>query len=147
MRIRRAAVVAVVPVLAVPLTATPAQAASPVRFSVIQFNPSGSDTHSNRQINREWAKITNHGQRTRTLTGWRVRDRAGHVFRFPSFRLGSGATVTLHTGKGRDGARNLYWGQGWYVWNNTGDRATLKNRSGAVADTCSWGGSGPRVRC
>jgi hypothetical protein len=36
-------------------------------------------------------------------------------------------------------------GKGWYVWNNTGDKATSRDSSGALKDTCTWGdGSGIR---
>ena len=31
-----------------------------------------------------------------------------------------------------------YWHEQWYVWNNTGDKAILRNSSGGTVDTCSW---------
>jgi hypothetical protein len=34
---------------------------------------------------------------------------------------------------------------GWYVWNNTGDKATSRDSSGALKDTCSWGDSSDGV--
>lgn len=34
-------------------------------------------------------------------------------------------------------AKNVYWGSGNYIWNNTGDTATLRNASGKTVDTCS----------
>jgi hypothetical protein len=77
---------------------------------------------------------TNHGGKARRLTGWAIRDAAGHVYRFPRFRLRPGSSVRLHTGKGRNTRRNLYWGSSWYIWNNTGDKATLKNRPGTRID-------------
>ena len=40
-------------------------------------------------------------------------------------------------------AAHRYWGASSYVWNNTGDKATLKNNAGAKVDTCTWGSSGP----
>ena len=40
----------------------------------------------------------------------------------------------------------LYWNQGWYVWNNTGDKARLITPAGSLVDTCQWGsGSGYRA--
>jgi hypothetical protein len=33
---------------------------------------------------------------------------------------------------------NRYWGHHWYIWNNTGDRATLKNASGTVMARCGY---------
>jgi hypothetical protein len=63
------------------------------------------------------------------LTGWTLRDRAGHVYRFRYIRLGPGHSVTVHTGKGDNRSGQRYWGQGYYVWNNDGDRATLRSGS------------------
>jgi hypothetical protein len=34
------------------------------------------------------------------------------------------STVTIYTGKGKNTATKLYWGMGWYVWNNEGDTAS-----------------------
>jgi len=36
---------------------------------------------------------------------------------------------------------NLYWGQSWYVWNNTGDMATLVKKDGVIRDTCAYKGT------
>ena len=139
MRARSFAVGIVAAVLALPLTAGEADAASPVRFSGAQYNSPGSDTGSNASLNAEWIRVTNHGSKARSLTGWTIRDAAGHVYRFPRFRLPPGSSVRLHTGKGRNTSRNLYWGKSWYIWNNTGDKAVLKNRAGARIDVCRWG--------
>ncbi len=35
---------------------------------------------------------------------------------------------------------NRYQRRSWYVWNSTGDRATLKNASGTVQSRCSCSG-------
>jgi len=51
--------------------------------------------------------------------------------------------VKIHTGHGADTAKNGYWGQSNYVWNNTGDKATLVRAGGRVVDFCKWGASGP----
>jgi hypothetical protein len=48
---------------------------------------------------------------------------------------------------GTNTAANRYQGRKAYVWNNTGDQATLKNSSGTTIDTCSWGGSGSSTYC
>ena len=72
-----------------------------------------------------------------------MRDLANHVYTVPSFKLGAGKSVKLHTGKGTNSSTDLYWGRGYYVWNNTGDKAILRNSSGTTNDTCTWGdGSG-----
>jgi hypothetical protein len=131
-------------VTALSLIALPANAASAIQFRKIQYDPSGSDLPAtNYQLNREYVTITNTGTTTRTLTGWTVRDLANHVYTIPSFKLGPGKSVRLHTGKGTNTSTDLYWGKGWYVWNNTGDKATSRDSSGALKDTCTWGdGSG-----
>jgi hypothetical protein len=41
--------------------------------------------------------------------------------------------------KGTNTRSNLYWGRGWYVWNNTGDKAILRSSRGTLKDTCEWG--------
>jgi len=65
------------------------------------------------------------------------------VCRFPSgYYLGAGKTVMVHTGRGSSTTLNRYWGQDQYVWNNTGDKATLTSKSGTVVDTCKWSGAG-----
>ena len=123
--------------------ASPAEAVSPVRFSGVQYDSPGDDTGSNRSLNGEWVRITNHASRAKVMTGWKLRDRTGYLYVFPTFTLGAGRSVRVHTGSGTNTSTDLYWRLGTYVWNNTGDKATLKNRSGVVVDTCSWGdGSG-----
>ena len=103
------------------------------------YDPPGPDTGTNANLNREWVAIKNFGQQTRQLRGWTLRDTAGHVFAFPRFRLRAGTTVRVHTGDGQATRHDLYWGIGKYVWNNTGDRATVRNRDGRLIDRCRWG--------
>ena len=84
----------------------------------------------------------------RDLTGWTIRDPQGHIFKFPmSFKLEPGKTVKVHTGKGTDTNKDLYWKQDGYVWNNEGDKAILKNKSKTVVDTCKWGSGGSSTTC
>jgi Lamin Tail Domain len=137
MRIRALLVACLVAALSV--VALPANAASAIQFRKIQYDPSGSDVRTNYQLNREYVTLTNTGTTTRTLTGWTVRDLANHIYAFPSFKLGPGKSVRLHTGKGTNTSTDLYWGRGSYVWNNTGDKATSRDSTGALKDTCTWG--------
>jgi hypothetical protein len=48
------------------------------------------------------------------------------------------APVKVHTGIGGNTSNNLYWRSGGYVWNQTGDTATLKNATGNLVDRCSY---------
>lgn len=135
-------------VAALTLVASPAEAATPaVHFSYAYYNSPGSDTGSNTSLNAEYVRLHNSGSTNRSLTGWTIRDASSHVYTFGTFTLKAGTSVTLHTGKGTNTATNRYWGRSAYVWNNTGDKATLKNSSGTTIDTCSWGSSGSTTTC
>jgi Lamin Tail Domain len=141
-----AALTAALAVAAV-VIAPAADASSAVRLGKIQYNSPGSDTGSNASLNAEFVTITNHAAKRRTLTGWTLRDASHHVYRFPTFSLGSGASVRVHTGNGSNGAHDLYWRSSSYIWNNTGDKAILRNGAGTTLDTCSWGSGTGTVSC
>jgi hypothetical protein len=49
------------------------------------------------------------------------------------------ASVRIHTGKGTNTSTDRYWGRSWYVWNNTGDKAYLRNPDFVLRDSCEWG--------
>ncbi|WP_083979920.1 lamin tail domain-containing protein [Demequina salsinemoris] len=125
----------------------PADAASAVRFSYVQYNSPGSDRGSNTSLNAEYIVVKNYSSKSRNITGWTVRDKAGHVYKFGTLTLKPGATVTLHTGKGSNSSKHRYWRSTWYIWNNDGDVAVLKNRAGTKVDTCTWGSSGSARKC
>ena len=134
--------------IAATLSPAPAANAAPaIRFSRVYFDSPGNDTGSNWSLNHEWARVHNYSSRARTLTGWTIRDTSGHVYRFPTFTLRAGYSVTLHTGRGTNTRTNLYWDADNYVWNNDGDKAILKNRAGTRIDTCSWTGAGSYKNC
>ena len=119
-----------------------------VKIRAIYFDPPGSDTGSNASLNEEWVKLKNVTSSRKTLTDWTLGDAAGHVYLFGAFSLAAGAAVKAHTGSGADTASNLYWGEGGYIWNNTGDTATLRNAAGSVVDRCSYTSSAdPRATC
>jgi hypothetical protein len=147
MRSRAAVAAATASLLIVPLTAVEATSAPVIRFSRIQYDSPGADTGSNKSLNAEWARVTNYGSKALVLTGWTIRDPEGHVYRFPKFRLKPDRSVRLHTGKGTNTARDLYWRQDWYVWNNTGDKAILKNKAKVTVDVCKWGAGGGSTAC
>jgi hypothetical protein len=147
MRLAHLPAVLVGAALAVAVLPSTADAASAVRLGRTQYDSPGSDTGSNLSLNGEWVTITNHAATKRSLTGWTLRDAQSHVYRFPAFTLAAGASVRVHTGRGSNGAHNLYWGSAGYIWNNTGDKATLKNSAGTVLDTCGWGSGSGVVSC
>src|SRR3954453_1807121 len=147
MRLAHLSAVAVVAALAVAVLPSTADAGSAVRLRRLQYDSPGSDTGSTLSLNAEWVTITNHAATKRTMTGWTLRDAQSHVYRFPAFTLAAGASVRVHTGRGSNGAHHLYWGSAGYIWNNTGDKGTLKNSAGTVLDTCGWGSGSGVVSC
>jgi Lamin Tail Domain len=150
MRIRTAAIAAVAIAVAGLCTAAPAAAASTsgIAISAIYFDSPGPDSGSNGSLNAEWVKIKNVTGHRKSLTGCTLRDASSHVYRFPTFRLGAHAVAYIHTGYGMNRPHQLYWRSSWYVWNNTGDRATLRNAGGGRVDRCSHTRSAdPRANC
>ena len=118
------------------------------RITAIYFDSPGSDTGSNSSLNAEWVRIKNATSTRKTLTGWTLHDSSTHVYVFPTFALGAGASVKVHTGSGANTAGNLYWHEGFYVWNNSGDTATLTNAAGTVVDRCGYTSSAdPEAPC
>jgi hypothetical protein len=134
-------------VAAFSLIAVPAQAApATVYIYKVYYNSPGSDTGSNTSPNAEHVVIRNDDDVSHSVSGWTVRDAAGHVYKFGTLRLGAGKQAVIHTGKGTtyttSTSRHLYWGRGWYVWNNTGDKVILRRADGSLKDTCSYPGEG-----
>jgi len=130
------------------LPATSAEAATSVlRFSKVYYNSPGSDTGSNSSLNGEWIRITNYGSGKHSLTGWTVRDKQNHVYKFGTFTLSAGSSVTLYTGAGTNSWNKRYWHSAYYIWNNTGDTAYLRDASGTSKDSCSWGSTGASKYC
>lgn len=96
----------------------------------IHANAPGND-HTN--PNAESVVFENTGQNALDLSGWTVRDEAGHVYTFPpGFVLEPGERVRLHTGRGRDSQIDLYWGSTSAIWNNGGDTITVRNAGGEI---------------
>ena len=126
---------------------SPAEAASTVRIYKVYVNSPGSDTRTNTSLNAEYVQIKNYSSTAKYITGWTVRDITGYTYKFPTTRIAAGATVVLHTGKGTNSGAHRYWQRGSYVWNNDGDKAWLKNSSGTVMHTCSWGTTSSYKMC
>ena len=123
---------------------TPAQAASPVQITKVYVNSPGSDLPTtNAKVNSEYTVIKNTGTSTQTMTGWTLRDQSNHVYKFGTFSLGAGKTVVLRTGKGTNSATTRFWGSSYYIWNNTGDTAYLRNAAGTTMDSCAWTTTAP----
>lgn len=131
-------------VLAVILPAAlPASAATPaLKFGTFLADPKGNDLPiSTSKLNAEYIVVSNTTSKSIVLTGYKVHDDGRKfTFAFPrGYTLGAKKSVTLHTGSGRNSAAHLYWGKtNTYVWNNTGDTATLLNAKGAKVNSCTY---------
>jgi hypothetical protein len=119
-----------------------------VKITAIYFDSPGPDSGGNKSLDHEWVKLANTSKTTATLSGWTLVDASHNRYRFPAFTLKPGQTVRIRTGHGHDGAHNLYQDSGSYIWNNTGDTATLKAGNGKRVDRCSYtSASDPEARC
>jgi hypothetical protein len=128
------------------LLTTATAATAQVKIGFVYYDSPGSDTGSNASLNGEYVKIKNTGTAAKVLTGWRLHDTSRHRYTFGTFTLCGGCHVNVHTGSGGNTAKNRFWGSGAYIWNNTGDKATLVKPGGGIVDTCSWGPSPPSFK-
>jgi hypothetical protein len=136
-----AALAALAPALPAAAAAPAHAARHPVIISGIYYNSPGSDRGGNASLNHEWVRLHNTTGHAISLTGWTLRDKAHHVYRFGRYRLRAHGSVKIHTGHGRNTRGNRYWRHSWYIWNNTGDTATLKTAGGTVRARCRYSDS------
>lgn len=116
-----------------------ALAASPIHLYKIYYNSPGPDHGGNASLNAEYVELHNTAGSSINLTGWVVHDGGQkHTYVFPTYTIKAHGYVLIHTGSGGATPSQLYWGQSWYVWNNTGDTATVKDRHNDVIDRCSY---------
>lgn len=89
-----------------------------------QFNPPGSD-HTN--AFEEFVTIRHEGPGTVNLSGWVLRDKAGHRYKFGDVSLRTGRSIRVRTGgqPSDDTETDVHWGRRSAVWNNRGDTLTL----------------------
>ena len=118
-------------------------ATPPVRIVTVQYDSPGVDRGGNASLNAEYVVIKNTSTTSRSLTGWTLRDNQNHVYKFPAFTLGAGKSVTVRTGTGTATSTNRYYNSRQYVWNNTGDSASLRAANGSLVAACSWTRIGP----
>ena len=132
------AAVALVVAASTVVSAPPAAATPWWSITKIYFDSPGRDTGSNTSVNAEYVIIRNNTTVTHALTGYVLSDASSHRYTFGSYSLTPGAVVYVHTGKGTNSPHVRYWGLGYYIWNNTGDRATLRTGTGSFAASCSY---------
>lgn len=127
--------------------AAPAHAAARMQIHRVYYNSPGSDNRSNASLNAEWVQIRNTSRVPVTITGFVLHDRQGHRYKFPPTTVSPGKDVYVHTGSGRNNPWHRYWGRRAYVWNNTGDGATLRDTYGRWLDACAWGNGRGSIYC
>jgi hypothetical protein len=93
------------------------------------FDAAGDD---HERTENETVTLRNRGTRSIDLTAWQLRDRARHRYVFPEVTLYANQTLAVHTGRGTNTDRDLYWGRTQAVWNNRGDLATLVDPNGVA---------------
>ncbi|MFC5289576.1 lamin tail domain-containing protein [Actinokineospora guangxiensis] len=146
MRTRAAAITVAAMSAVLGLASAPtAAAAGGVVVWNAQYDSPGADKGGNASLNGEYITLKNTSTSAKTITGWTLRDKANHIYKFPATTIGAGKYLYVRTGKGTNNATTRYWNKTWYVWNNSGDTAYLRNASGASVSTCSWG-SGKTVK-
>ncbi|MFD5735797.1 lamin tail domain-containing protein [Streptomyces sioyaensis] len=112
------------------------------RPGAIQYDSPGRDDRSNRSLNAEWVTVKNTGRLPVNIKGWTLSDKSGHSYRFGTLRLNGHSQIRVHTGIGHDNRRDVYQDRRAYVWDNTGDTATLRNDHRRIVDAQSWGRHG-----
>src|SRR5690606_29269091 len=70
----------------------------------------GTDRGSNKSLNAEYIVLKNTSSQTKTITGYRLHDKANHRYVFPTTRLKPGKVIYVRTGKGTNNYQNRYWG-------------------------------------
>ena len=123
-----------------------AEAVPAIRITQIQYDSPGSDKGSNASLNTEWVRITNTTAQNRSLSGWTLKDKQGFTYRFPTFTLKAKASVVVYTGKGSATSSKRYYNRTWYVWNNTGDSAYLRDSKGVLKDSWTFSDIGAAYR-
>jgi hypothetical protein len=78
--------------------------------------------------------VTYKGDGELDLTGWHLKDSAGHTFTFPPFKLFKDGAVQVHTAAGTNTAIDLYWGQRQAVW-QSGQAVLLTTPEGQAQDS------------
>jgi micrococcal nuclease len=115
---------------------TPAQdTTGGVFLAEVHYDAAGEDDNFN--LNDEYIVIRNGGSATVNLTGWEIHHRTV-LFVFRDYRLGPGSEVTIRTGTGTPGNRELFMGSHVALLKNDAGTVTLWDRNGMERSRFSW---------
>jgi hypothetical protein len=123
---------------------SPALAGGTIKITKIHYRQKGTN------LNTEYIVFKNVSGSRIQMKGWKIISAPSsdnQRYRFPRTRVAPGATITLYSGSGTNTATKRYWGATSPNWNNSGDKAVLKNASGTVVDTCRYAGGGTTAYC
>ena len=90
----------------------------------------------------EYVVVRNDRAESVALNGWTLSDETDKTFSFPPATLAAGERAVVTTTETPDGAApsaaiTLEWDEG-FVWNNSGDTATLRDADGTVVDVFGY---------
>ncbi len=107
---------------------------SAVKIVEMHADAQGND---NENLTDEWVEIT--ASETVDLTGWTLADASSsHRFIFPEITLAAGESIKIITGCGNTTDSELFWCSRGAVWNNSGDRASLRNADGIEVSSLAY---------
>lgn len=139
---RRLSLVLGLALVAALVPAAAAQADPPrdsVKIVAILYNPPGAD--SGQKLRLELVILKNTGKHAVQLKDWTVSDKDDHEYTFKRVSLKKGDSITLHTGKGKDNNKHVYWDRKNQVWDNDRDTAFLHNDKYKLVDKCAYHGT------
>jgi hypothetical protein len=126
------------------LAPSPALAGGTVKITKIHYGQSGTN------LNTEYIVFKNVSGSRIQMKGWKIvsKPSSDHQwYVFPKTSVPAGGTVTLYTGSGTKSPGKRYWGASSPRWDDSGDKAVLKNRARTIVDTCRYAGGGTTAYC
>lgn len=88
----------------------------------------------------EYVELINESDQVQDISYWTIEDEGAHyTYTFPEFELAPAATVRVWTAGAHSEENDLVWGGSQSVWNNDGDKATLRDGRGNEVDELTCG--------
>lgn len=115
------------------------------------FDFPSSDRGSKSSLNAEYVVIRNGDNVSHSVSGWTVRDKAGHVYKFGNLRLGAGGWPSFTPARAPPTPPvpvRTSTGVGAGMSGTTpGTKVILRRADGSLKDTCSFGSAGSVKYC
>lgn len=90
------------------------------------------------EAKKEELKLDNNCGSSINMSQWTIMDESRKQYKFETYSLGS-STITVHSEKGKDTERDLYWNLPSPVWNNDRDSAYIFDNDGKIAAYTPYG--------